>query len=454
MTNTGQTKSLLFALGAVFCTTFLLNVLTPLLADDLTYGATSLSTALQAGIYEYSTWSGRFLFNMINRYFLLAPSVVFNILNAAVFCAFCLLMMVHAAGSWQRISTRKFVITALFCWLCLPAFGETVLWQTGAVTYLWTMTVVLLFLLPYRIVLTRTSRSLQGFGWCALMLLLGLIAGATNEAAGFLAAALALCAATWAWRTYRKVPAWMITGLVGTIIGCVSVAAAPGNRVRAVLIHGDDILVRLEKIADIVTYPYVTWFLDILRDYPLCARLVLASLDVVRTSPLLAVLLPLAVVILWKKYHHIKSYGLARVLLLLSLVSLAFVYYAGYAGRTLFQASIPFMVCVLIIALEGLPAKIIRHQKAILGVTLAVALAIYSFAVVDSYRFSEFSAQRDELAREYVADGIYDIELPLPSKDTKWFTWTVSRSEIADDPEHWINQAYARHVGANSVVAR
>jgi|GEM_PF-5809878 len=458
-------RGITLILAVVFVAMLVLNVWTPLIADDFGYVPTAFSTALSEGIAEYHSWSGRFLFNMLNRYLLLAPPLVFDVLNAAVFCAFLMLMALHVAGSWRAVTARKLLIVVLVCWLCLPAFGEAVLWQTGAVTYLWTMTFVLLFLLPYRLAYERLSNkdgaetaheagTWRRVGAATGMLLAGAIAGATNETAGLIALALAACAIVWAWRQRHALQAWMLTGLVGAVIGLATVAAAPGNRVRAGLIQETDYSSALGKIQSVTGIFNLSWLADwVLSLSSVAVKLFMVTAHIISTNVFLTIGLIVLVITFAKNYRCMKSHGLAAVLLVVGVGSLPLLYYAGYAGRALFQTGVLLVGFMLIVIFEGLPPGVLRWRKVILTGALTIALVIFGLTAIDSYHFSQFSARRDNVAQEQIAQGQRDLLVPLPpSPFVGLLPWSVSRSEITSDPDWWVNQAYAHYLGVDSVV--
>jgi hypothetical protein len=119
----------------------------------------------------------------------------------------------------------------VFTWFFNPAFGQSVLWLTGCVNYLWTALFSFLFIYPfcssYRHPQTKNSPLKTGLFFAA-----GIVAEWTTESMSvvllFFTAALLILM-----KYERKpTPKWMISGLAGAIVGCIIVVAAPGNFLR------------------------------------------------------------------------------------------------------------------------------------------------------------------------------------------------------------------------------
>lgn len=234
--------SIFWALVVLICFSILLllNVLTPLISDDITYlyiyGETarisSLSDIIQSQINHYYMWGGRSVVHFIAQILLLLPSYVADILNTVMYMLYIYLIYWHVKGKGaNRISL--FILINLAVWFLQPVYGDTILWITGSANYLWGTAFILLFLLPYRLYEGKRIGMFKNILASIGILLWGLIAGWTNENT---AGAMILITILFFFY-YRskgwKIPLWGISGLVGSLVGFAVMILAPGNFERA-----------------------------------------------------------------------------------------------------------------------------------------------------------------------------------------------------------------------------
>ena len=135
---------------------FALNRWTPYLADDFRYMfgfdtkklLSSVSGLIPSMEAHARMMNGRVIAHGLEQLFLLMPKTVFNLLNAGAFlltlwqaCRFCL-------PEGKRSALLPLVFFAGI-WLVLPVFGQVCLWQVGALNYLWSVGLALVFLRPF-----------------------------------------------------------------------------------------------------------------------------------------------------------------------------------------------------------------------------------------------------------------------------------------------------------------
>ena len=156
------TSVLMFAIPVMAF--FVFNVLTPVWWDDFVMACfftkwgdphttllSSFSDVLVSTRNIYQTHHGRSVADFLNFLFMFFKNkTIFNVCNTAVYCAFVLLMGFHITGSLKKVSGPLFVMLNVLLWLVLDAYGQDLLWLTGSCNYLWTGTVILLFLVPFR----------------------------------------------------------------------------------------------------------------------------------------------------------------------------------------------------------------------------------------------------------------------------------------------------------------
>lgn len=110
---------------------------------------------------------------------------VFNIINTCAYLALILMVEYHGCGAWKKINCDSLVLIFVLLWWCIPAFGHSFLWVTGASNYLYGILFILIFLIPYRRRLeTGTYKNCnicKKIILAIFMLPAGILAGATNE---------------------------------------------------------------------------------------------------------------------------------------------------------------------------------------------------------------------------------------------------------------------------------
>ncbi len=144
------------AAAAVYLVMLLFNFLTPYIADDYAYMASFYTQAYLKNVrdvvlsmYRHAyVMNGRLVSHGLDSLFMLLPKAVFNIANAGVFTG--LMYLIYRAANFGRgRSAGLFLGISAAFWLVCPAFGQVVLWQTGAVNYLWALFFMLGFTAPF-----------------------------------------------------------------------------------------------------------------------------------------------------------------------------------------------------------------------------------------------------------------------------------------------------------------
>jgi hypothetical protein len=238
---------------------FILNYLTPIIADDFYYSfifgtyerVTSISDIIISQYDHYMNWGGRSIVHFFIQLFLsFGDKIIFNIVNTIIYVIFVLLMQFHITGSLKKINSILFSTITILLWFLVPAYGQNFLWLTGSCNYLWTTTLILFFLIPYRKKNENSNYKLN-FPLSVLFFFLGILAGWSIENSG--AAVLFLLISYFGIKMIKKekVSFFEIAGFIGFIIGFCVLIAAPGNFGRAITdfnpIMADSFPIRLVK---------------------------------------------------------------------------------------------------------------------------------------------------------------------------------------------------------------
>lgn len=225
---------------ACFSVLLFLNILTPFISDDFAYlfiygeqaRVASIADVIQSQVNHYYQWGGRSVVHFIAQVLLMLPSYAADILNSFVYMAYAYLIYLHIKGR-KTNSISLFILINLAVWFLQPVIGDTILWITGSANYLWGTTLILLFLLPYRLYDGGSLNKLRQIIAFVSLFAFGIIAGWTNEnTAG--AMVLIVFLLFFYYRSQGwKIPVWGVSGLIGGIIGFTIMMLAPGNLERA-----------------------------------------------------------------------------------------------------------------------------------------------------------------------------------------------------------------------------
>ena len=268
------------------CVIFLflvLNIYTPLVADDYSYslGIHSVSDIF-ASIYDsYFNWNGRCVVIFLGQFWLLAGKPFFNIANTLVYCAFILLVQFHITGNIKKMFAWLFLAINIFFWFFTPAWGQDFLWLIGSCGYLWSAVIILLFLVPFRKKYDNPDYKMK-MPLSVLFFPAGILAGWSAENSG--AAALFLLIAYFIVKIVKKdnFSLFEILGAIGFLVGFCLLIAAPGNYVRAEEIrlggggyYNDPFLVKyIKRFVDITrmfgrNHGFLLLFISIILGYDL-----------------------------------------------------------------------------------------------------------------------------------------------------------------------------------------
>ncbi len=213
--------------------------LTPNMSDDIIYGdrvaeANSFFDLFVQEYDHYMTHIGRTISHILLRIFLYTGhKAIFNLVAAAVFVAVSLLIYVNVS-SRKKYDIRLYGFIAVLLWLFDPCISNSVFWETGACNYLFTGAIMLAFMTVFRINYEGDVK--KGTGFAVLMFFFGVLAGWCNEntSGGVILFVLILIFMKWlSEKSFKNVRSWMITALIGNMVGFIIMIMSPGNFSRA-----------------------------------------------------------------------------------------------------------------------------------------------------------------------------------------------------------------------------
>ena len=213
--------------------------LTPVILDDwyqvayIQNHGLSPSSVWKYGFFNYFNYNPR-----IGENFLLivnGPTAINALVTPTVELGLLFVMFVMAFGRWPRPTVRDaqmLLVTQAMVWLVAPIAGILYFYRPFCTNYVYAFTCTLLLFVPYRLELARDQLRYRSWWLAPLLLVWGWVAGMTNEHTGP-TAIVCLGALTYLlWRKHRQIRTWMVTGLVGIVIGYPMLFFAPGQSLR------------------------------------------------------------------------------------------------------------------------------------------------------------------------------------------------------------------------------
>ncbi|WP_294451120.1 DUF6056 family protein [uncultured Gemmiger sp.] len=403
-----------------------LNLLTPMTADDYFYacrlgyapdGSLAPVRRLQ-GIADilfsqkcvYLAHSGRIPVLATVQWFTLLPEPVFDLCNTLVFL---LLLWQIAQLAGPRTASRRALTllgAALLLWQCTPAFGQDLLWHTGAVNYLWTMAASLAFL-------CLCLQPVPGRG-PGLLFALGLVSGWSMEnQSAALCCLCALCLIS-QWRQAQCLPRGTAAGTAGQLLGFALLMLAPGNYRRSSG-YGQSGLIPAELLSRLARYTRALW--------DECGGLILCAL-----------LLTLILLVL-----HRRSAALPLLLLAgAALCHFSMVLSPAYPLRSMFGTEV-FLICTLLACLNRLDVRaLLPLLCCLLGLAAA---AVLPSALTDLAQLHTLTVTRGRYILEQRAQGNRVLTVPIAEPAATRFhpLWGDGLSDLMQDPANERNRALA-----------
>lgn len=225
-----------------------LNFLTPLLADDYSYGLNlnekriaSIMDIFDYQVWHYFNWGGRTVAHTLAQILLVFPKAVFNILNSFIYTALIYLIYLHGCfNKDNKDNSYMLLLIHFILWFIIPVFGQSFIWLVGSCNYLWTTVIILYFLWLYR----RNTLSEKWYN-LLFMFILGLLAGWTNEntSAGLIVILVFSLIINKVETKKFELSKTRLFGIIGTLAGFIIMICAPGNYIRSAEFKDDTFII-------------------------------------------------------------------------------------------------------------------------------------------------------------------------------------------------------------------
>lgn len=227
----------LLTLIGTFAVILGLNLLTPMLADDYRYAYSFSTGARLQGLSDIfpslaahaSVMNGRLVPHFFVQLFTLMPRPVFSVINALVYIALLLGMYLVVKKNETHFDWRLMLILDGAVFLLPPTFGQSFLWLSGSLNYLWCDALMVWVFVPFANLTIRLRNTKALWQW-VLLAVGSLLLGNMSENVSATAALIMCLFIGWQLVHRRTPPAWMLASTLLTIVGWLLLMFAPANR--------------------------------------------------------------------------------------------------------------------------------------------------------------------------------------------------------------------------------
>lgn len=376
-----------------------------------------ISSIIKSQINHYNIWNGRFFAHSIVQFFMQYEKIVFNIFNSMAFVMLGLIInSIVIKLCDEKTKSSLFVVFGLM-WLLLPDFGKTVLWISGSGNYLWMSIFYTAFIL-------FTLSDVKNSAITILSsIVLGFLAGATNENSGPAAILVSLMIVVFHSLDGNKIKYYGIVGVISSCFGSYLIISAPGSKRMG----------GLDMSLDIIIKHFITIFE---------ANITLFSI---------AYVVIISFIIHALTINKLKSKNAIIIFIFMighfsSLYSMIFSPY--FVTRTAFGSSV-FLIITMVYLFN------IIKDSFIYNVTFTSIVAFISFIVLcvatNDIRRSYFEVRYNKKILEN-SKHEDEVKLIILTKSGSSYNAYNGTSNITPYKQAWFNQWMAKYYGVKSIT--
>ena len=209
------------------------NLYTPIAENAVKIS--SFSDLFLSLLNHHMMWCGRLTNHFFVMFFAWKGRMLFNIFNA--FVSVLLIYLIVLMGNKGKFNKKYFIFTFVCLWIFQLGWNGVFLWLAGSCNYVWSSTLVLLFLylflLDYYKIYDIKNKLIFYFGKFSYLFLFcfSFFVGCTNENSIF---AVLFCLGIYLFYLFRKkiIYSWQITAYIGLFLGYLFMVSSPSNYSR------------------------------------------------------------------------------------------------------------------------------------------------------------------------------------------------------------------------------
>lgn len=441
--------------GVVFFLVFLLNIFTPMHADDYSYSFSFMTgerlktivDVFYSQIIHYQQLNGRIsTLGLAQILLMLKPLAIDSFLSFS-FVTLGVLIAFHIDGSLKNINWLRLTYIYMALFFFTPAFGQSYLWINSAAIYLCGVIMILLYLMPYRKLLSDSEN-----GKCLkkidnipfniimfiIMTILGFIAGNSQENMSVGLATMVIAYLIIFYYKKIKIKPWMLG--IGNLVGLIALLFSPGNQKRLGAAGGIDFFYIPKRFILVSAL-----FLEKMWYFFLALALLILVLVIknkIEKNIFITVL----------KYLPIDFYiyfwgTLASVY---SMIVLNF--FPGKAWSSCVTFS---LISIMILVKKIIPVINVSNNIRSFNIITITIIIIFGGVYLNAY-FTVKSANAEnnvrlELIENAVKNGEKSVKIPSLQYYNKWCVYEGS-GELSWNSNDWPNASIARYYGLDEVI--
>lgn len=448
-------KKLFFYLMIViiFLLMYILNNKTLFVSDDYTYhfifnGRTPTADTkfitnpidiIYSMINHWNLWGGRVSVHFLLQLVLSYGFVFFNIVNSIMFVLIGILIYKHIVpANNKEINLPIYIFIYAMLFLFVPQPASTIMWKSGAANYLWSCVLILCMTLVYKrhyedenLIKDNTKNSI-------LLFLYGFVVGCANENTGCALIIMQIIFAFVYKYKYKKIPKWVYTSLISTIISYIILVIAPGNYIRADIMY--------EKVD-----------FSIIGLFGKALTLTKLTVDYLKIPVIFAVISSVTIFNGKEKFKvMIEKYGLQIIYLIFVLISI----YSLLASPA-FPERCWFFAFIFLLIICGLNINYADLKNTFVIKALTSFLIIISIFGLSEYgseyyfidqSYKELTEQLNSIV-EQRDHGIKDVEVHQIYNHKGKYNAFAENGYLSANPKAWFNQWMAKYYNVNSITA-
>jgi hypothetical protein len=355
----------------------------------------SIMPIVNAISYQSREWNAR-LGEQLAIIFLAFPPLVYALINTIMSVLYFFFISYFSFEGKPNISHIHISIAIALSYACvilfMPVTGEIFFLRNTATNYLWAMNVIFIFILPYFMFHNRNGSARHPIIMIPVMLIIGFLAGMTNENTGiavFLGIGIYILYAI----THKKrLPIWSVTGFLGLSLGILYLLLSPSTQIR--IRYYSSIFIK----KDPTFFTYLRRTISVIKDFVISGSGILIFLFV-------SVFMYCVTVGL----QDAKKLTKQLYMMVFSLISLAVLVLAPYHEIRSFLPAYTFLLvlsCRLISDTVSSAKPIVEKSYGVFSLSLLLVSFLFSGMVTQRYMyFHRECAELDKEIRKQVSEG-------------------------------------------------
>lgn len=393
----------------------------------------SMSDVFISQYRHYFDWGGRSVAHVIAQSLLYFGKPTHSMIQGLCYITLILFIYYNGRGVWPtlKLNLPAIFFISMMLWLCTRSYGEVVFNVVSSSNYLYTTTLILIFILPFRLSIRKDTLNLPLF-MSPIMLFLGVLAGWCNENTS-----AAVVAAVGLLNLYhikrRTLTLWQVCGGLGVLIGFALLIFSPGNAVRVDFMQdkGFSFWAHFPRSLQIVFYSIIFQFALVIA--------FLVTLYKVRSR-----MLHINDIYQYAGSLFLFAIGLTSSLVMLASPTLparSFIGFTVFTTASVVGLSILFLVRGESVLPKKLCTIIIVLLSIYTAITACNTVHCYYIAMQDSkIRGHEIISQLNNGQRDLVVT-------PFRVKTSKY----LYIADAKKDPNHWTNLILKKFYKINSI---